>query len=416
MVSTVARGLSAVSPEWRVVLSGARTLFDPEALRRSQSLSPRLDWERVVEIAWPHRVAPILYSAFGRTVPGIPKRVLRRLERGYVATAARNALLFRALREILEALAAAGVPAIALKGAMLADTVYRERALRPMSDIDLLIHEQDLDLAERRLRGIGYESMHDAETKAELRRRHHHWVFRRPTLSGIPLEPHWLLHPPDSPFRVDTAALWQRAVPTRIAGVDALGLSAEDLLLHLCTHGARHRFNGGLLFLVDIAAAITHYGDRIDWARLEARAAEWGAGPHVSVALRLASELLGAGVPARTLEKLRPSSPDDDLIDLARERVLEEKGPLRKAAELRLRWRESGSRERRDALRRVLRPAAMNGNGSAKTPLPVPVGERIGRFLPLTWTLLRHPRAVAAIVRREAKKSRLDSWCSEARE
>jgi len=399
------RSPSTVSPEWSAVICGARMPSDEEALRRIRLAADRLDWERVAEIAWQHRVAPILFSTLGRGVRGIPKAPLRRLERAYLATAARNAFLFRGLGQILEALAAEGIPAIPLKGAMLADTAYPERALRPMNDIDLLVSEQDLDRTELGLRRIGLELTHDVEEKRDLKRRHHHWVFRGPILSGIPVEVHWLLDPPGSPFRVDTAALWQRAVPTRIAGVDALGLSPEDLLLHLCTHAARHRFNGGLLFLVDVAAAIRHYGDRIDWARLATRAAEWGADPHVSVVLSLAVELLGAALPARTFELLRPLSADDDLLDLARERLLEDKGPLRLAAELRLRWRTRGSRAKIDSLRRFVWPAAAKGNGA-----------RLGRYFPLTWTLLRHPRAVTAIVRREARKSRLDSWCATARE
>jgi len=416
MISPEMRGPSSVSPEWSAVLGGARMPSDEEALRRIRLSADRLDWERVAEIAWQHRVAPILFSTLGRAVRGIPKTPLRRLERAYLATAARNAFLFRGLGKILEALAAEGIPAIPLKGAMLAETAYPERALRPMNDIDLLVSEQDLDRTERGLRRIGLELTHDADEKRDLKRRHHHWVFRGPILSGIPLEVHWLLDPPGSPFRVDMAALWQSAVPTRIAGIDALGLSPEDLLLHLCTHAARHRFNGGLLFLVDVATAIAYYGDRIDWARLATRAAEWSAGPHVSAALSLATELLGAAVPDRTLEILRPLSPDDELLDLARERILEEKGPLRLAAELRLRWRERGSRAKIDSLRRVVWPAAMKGSGSPKPPLSTSLGARLGRYIPLTWTLLRHPRAVAAIVRREARKSRLDSWFSEVRE
>jgi hypothetical protein len=220
------------------------------------------------------------------------------------------------------------------------------------------------------------------------------------------------LDPPDSLFRVDTAALWQRAVPARIAGVDALRLSPEDLLLQLCTHAARHRFNGGLIPLCDIAAVTKYYVDRIDWARLGTRAAEWGAAPYVAVALHLASELVGAAIPVSIPAELRASQGDSDLLDLARERVLEEKGTLRMAAELRLRWRGSGAKERVEALRRLLWPKTVTGNGSAKPPSPVPLRTRLGRYFPLTWTLLRHPRTVAAVARREARKARLDSWCS----
>jgi hypothetical protein len=403
------------SPGWEIVLAGARFPTDEASFRRSVLSADRHDWRRAADMAWQHRVAPLLYAAIRSDASlRVPEAARRRLKQAYLATAARNSVLFRQLKGILEAFHAAGIPVIVLKGALLADTVYRERALRPMNDIDLLIREEDLEEAEDRLGRLGYEAAHDPETKDVLRRRHHHWVFRNaaPVLSGIPLELHWRLDPPGSPFRVDTAALWQRAVPARIAGVDALGLSPEDLLLHLCTHAARHRFNGGLIPLCDIAAVTTRYGDRIDWAQLGTRAAEWGAAPYVAVALNLASELVGAAVPASIPAELRGSQGDSDLLDLARERVLEEKGTLRMAAELRLRWRGSGAKERIEALRRIFWPKTVTGNGSAKPPSPVSLGTRLGRYFPLTWALLRHPRAVAAVARREARKSRLDSWCS----
>src|SRR4030095_1722650 len=102
----------------------------------------------------------------------------------------------------------------------------------------------------------------------------------------IPAELHWRLDPPGFPFRVDVEALWRRAVPTRVADVDVLGLAPEDLILHLCTHVCRHRFRSGLIALCDIAAVTAYYGDRIDWPRLEARAAAWGGGPQPAGHLR----------------------------------------------------------------------------------------------------------------------------------
>ncbi len=86
-----------------------------------------------------------------------------------------------------------------------------------MADIDLLIREEDLEEAERRLRSIGYEAAHDPQTKEELRRRHHHWVFRsaRPGAGDIPIELHWNLDPPGRPAAWDIPALFERAEAAR---------------------------------------------------------------------------------------------------------------------------------------------------------------------------------------------------------
>src|SRR5262245_26962197 len=257
------------SPEWRTLLAGTRFPSDISSLEEPSA--GLLDWGRVVELAWQHRVAPILYSRLSGMKPmPIPQRNLDTLKRAYMATAARKALLFRGLQKILEALGEARIESIVLKGAALAETVYEDRALRPMNDIDLLVREGDLDRAEAELKKIGYLAAHDEATKRDLRGRHHHWVFRStdPRLGDIPLELHWYLEPPGRPVRVPVDDLWRRSVACRIAGVPTRTLAPEDLLLHLCLHICRHRFGGGLRCLCDLAAAIQRFRDEIDWFRL----------------------------------------------------------------------------------------------------------------------------------------------------
>ncbi len=412
-----------LSPEWELVLSSARA-----GLRggKGPSIHPvpsaPFGWRRAATIACQNRVGPLVYSALrSLSMPPDAKGALELLKGAYVATAARNAVLFRALKTVLEVLSAERTPVIVLKGAALAELVYPQRALRPMADIDLLIREEDLEGAERRLRSIGYEVAHDPQTKEELRQRHHHWVFRsaRPDVGGIPVELHWSLDPPGRPVAWDVRALFERATPASIAGADALVLGPEDLILHLCLHLCRHRFNGGVIALCDIAATVSHYDGRLDWAKVEARATESGASEYAFVPLRLAADLMGAGVPPSILASLRGSGGNDRTLALARERILEEKGDVRGAAELRLRWGRRSPAGRVAAVRRALSPETATRHHRATIE---PAGRHFpylarlmdllrqyGRWL---WALARHPRWVSAVVEREERKAQLDSWCS----
>jgi hypothetical protein len=284
-----------------------------------------------------------------------------------------------------------------------------------MNDIDLLVRDADLEEAEGILAALGYEVAHDQKTKDELRRTHHHWVFRQTQQigGGIPLELHWNLHPSEWPFRIDPESLWQRAVPCRIAGVAALGLAPEDLILHLSTHASRHRFNAGLIALCDIAAAIAYYGDRIDWAQLEKRAAEWRAGAQAYVSIQLAVELLAARVPSATLSNLAKQGCDNDLLRLARERLLEEKGPIREAADLLLRWRRRGRTGGGEAVRRAFLPDAVtHGRTNLDFRYPFHLKSLLARYASAIWVFARHAKAVGALAEREAAKTRLDAWCS----
>jgi len=413
-----------LSPEWKLVLCCARAplLGDEHEAPLRDLLGRRLDWQRAGVIACQNRVGPLVYSALRRLpMPPDATPALEVVKCAYVATAARNAVLFGALKMVLEALSAGRTPVIVLKGAALAETVYPERALRPMADIDLLIREEDLEKAECQLRDIGYEVAHDPQTKTELRTRHHHWVFRsaRPVAGGIPIELHWSLDPRGQPAGWDVRALFERATAASLAGADALILEPEDLILHLCRHLCRHRFNGGVIALCDIAAAISHYDGGVDWSRVQARAAEFGASEYAFVPLHLAADLMGAGVPASALAGLRRSGGDDRTLELARERILEEKGDVRGAAELWLRWRRRGLGRRAAAVQRALLPGTV---GKRRRALPTATGPRplylahladlFRCYGPWLWALARHPRLVSAVVEREERKSQLDSWCS----
>ena len=398
-------------PEWTLVLAGARTALGEPASILSAATSSTVDWERVLEIARQNRLEPLLYRGVRRLPEGgVPSGALAALKEQYLANAARNALLLRALGRLLRALDAAGIPVIVLKGACLAELAYPERALRPMGDIDLLVREEHVDAVEPALRGIGYRITHDAPTREDLKVRHHHWIFQGDEPArGIPVEVHWSLHPPGTRFQAAIPAIWERAAPARLAGAPALVLSPEDLLLHLITHAARHRFNAGVLALCDLAAVIGSSGGSLNWTSLAPRANEWQSVAEAGVMLELARELLGAQIPEATLAALRAAGAEALDAALVRERILEEKGPLREAAEFQLRWMSRSWPERLAALRHVLasevfRPSASPGHRSAaRVPFV------LGRYVRWTWSLVRSRRAVAAIVGREARKSALDS-------
>src|SRR5262249_53134843 len=347
--------IAGVSPELEAIIDGAvRGLSrDDRVPPYPDSLQANRDWRRIAEISRQHRVAPLVYrGCFARAV-ALPADA-EPLRDAYVANSARNALLFRSLADVLKDLAAAGIPVLVLKGAFVADLIYPERALRPMNDVDLMVREEDLEGARGTLQSLGYDASVGEEGQKKLRKNHHHWVFhpRNCGGSGIPVELHWNLHPPSWPFHVELKGLWRRASAIRVAGVEALGLGPEDLLLYACTHASRHRFNGGLISLCDIAATVAHYGDRIAWSQFQARAAEWNADSDAFVTLALAAELLAVPVPPSTLAAIRRYEEDDSLLELARERILEEKGPVRAAADLRLRCIRRGSRATFEALRK----------------------------------------------------------------
>jgi len=328
---------------------------DPAALL--DRLTPAA-WQALVRHAVQHDVAPLLHHRLVASAPRapVPPPVARALREAYLRTAARNMLLRQALSRVLAALRRDAIPVIVLKGAHLMEVVYDTIALRPMSDIDVLVRRSDVRRAEADLAALGYA----LAAPSPARRRHYeeshfHLPFRGPR--GVVVEVHWDLAEPADPVRMDLDGLWERARPVTLAGVDALALSPEDLILHLCFHAAyQHRFEMGLRPLYDIAETIRRFEDDLDWRRLERTAAAWGVARWAYCGLHLAGGMLGARIPESTLDRLKPDDLGPRRVAVIRDYILGPAPAVHVPVALQWAMRREGFRSRAAALLRGVLP------------------------------------------------------------
>jgi hypothetical protein len=237
--------------------------------------------DALVTAAIEQGVAGLLRGAVGED-PGWPPGARRRLADVQRALLARGlaqlALAARATRR----LAAAGVRALPLKGAALAETLYASVADRPMADVDLLVLD-DWGEAVRSLGAAGFR---------ELARADHAWVFRDPDSGGL-LELHCGFTSCPGLFPVDAAGLWarRRTGPEPIAWVPG----AEDLLVQLCLHAAfQHGLVLSLVQHLDIARLLERPLDAALAAELAGRARASGA---VAAVLAVSQKVLDTHVP-----------------------------------------------------------------------------------------------------------------------
>ena len=99
----------------------------------------RKDWKGLVELATRQCVSSLLYRRMETHPDQIPHDVLAELRVTYFKYGARSMVLYNEFTKIFKILYAEAVPFIVLKGADLGETVYGDAALRPVSDLDLLI-------------------------------------------------------------------------------------------------------------------------------------------------------------------------------------------------------------------------------------------------------------------------------------
>ncbi len=284
-----------------------------------------VDWREVVDAAIDRNLAPLLLHRLKQSdaEADVPPEEWERLQRAFLVSVGRSARLQRGLGKVLESLRDHGLPAIVLKGAYLAEAVYSNAALRPMGDVDLLIRETGLAKAQAVLLEMGGVHRQYDEAEADRSRRRH---LPQTTLGRLVVELHWNIVSPAGLVRVDVAGLWNRACPCRIAGVDTLCLSPEDMLLHLCLHACYEDHLSDLRSLADIAATARRFGRELDWEQLSARGHEWGGSRYVGLALHMARALLGAEVPDKALELLVPGGISPDMLAAAKQSLLDQTG------------------------------------------------------------------------------------------
>ena len=157
----------------------------------------------------------------------------------YSQVASANKRKFETLQVVLTRFRRQGIDCILLKGADLIPRLYRVMAARPMSDVDLLVHEQDLPAIDRILRELGYRPQIDGNPAY----RDPDDVLLLDILSKI-----WYLD--------DQEPIWRRAVTRNQDEVAAKGMSTNDLVIYLTAYTVVHRGWLSPSFAQDLALLI----------------------------------------------------------------------------------------------------------------------------------------------------------------
>ncbi len=294
-----------------------RGRFDPAALEEAERLMrcDGFDWEAWLQAAESESVAPLLHRILhGRE--SLPPHVAEHLRTAYQRSAVRNLLAFRDLAGLLAGFERDRIPAIVLKGAALAETVYGDIAVRPMADLDLLVARGDMGRAVLLMEGLGYRTIGLETHPGSAIEYENEVALARPGGAGTMVELHWsLLDSPHHQRRMAMDWFWASAErphpPSPLLRGEGLRvLGPEALLLHLCAHLALHHRGEGLLWLHDIAEVLHFYCDRLNGDLLLAKAAEYDLVLPLQGTLPRVAEGWGAPLPddfLRRLARLQPS-------------------------------------------------------------------------------------------------------------
>jgi hypothetical protein len=341
--------------------------------RIRQLLSRPLDWERMLALVDHHRVVPQAYGELSALSHLVPARYFGALRLRYQDNARKTLWFTGELVRILSHLESAGIKALPYKGPVLAETLYGEVTQRQFSDLDVLIVPADVPKARAALLDLGYKPGLDLASHiktAYVETAHikngYEYSFRASYGPNL-LELQWRILPRFYSIDFDVADLLERADEISLGRRDDLAtqlplkkenevsrnsreaapeysprrkpwvengtppsfngtkdqlrpslgrpmrtLRAEDLLLVLCVHAAKHVWVQ-LSWLCDIAQLTK--SPQLDWQAIHHEAKRLGIERIVSLNLLLTHKLLGAALPPQIQKHRREDSSTAALAD-----------------------------------------------------------------------------------------------------
>jgi len=379
------------------------------------------DWNCLVRQSIKRGVAPYLYHRLKIMQPAadITADAGRRLKDIYLHSASRNIRLYHDLGKVLHVLLEDHIPVLVLKGAHLAELVYGNIALRPMVDVDLMVRREDLARTAQGLEKLNYSPRHPFRVESHAHVRRHLPGFTR--TGAVPIEIHHAIVHHADPFQISTDDLWRRAKPARIAGIEVLVLSQEDLLLNLCLHVAyQHRFLFCLRGLCDVIETLRSMKNPADAENLVKRAMEWKAGRCAFFTLSLAGELLGGNTTEAFLKSFEPYAMDSESLAWAKEQIFAEPDHGESVPHNLVRaWKIRGLHHRAAALMKsVFVPRSVM---AALYPAPpdsmrmylfylVRIRDVFRRYGRTAWRLLFHSKEAESGAEHEDRGNALEKW------
>ena len=297
------RGRSAGEQiETRLLVLASRPLATPTDIADiHELLAQPIDWTTLVSSAMRHGVTA---QAFARLLEvaesELPADVAHASRAHIDHLRAHNRELIGELLAIVDALKAASIDVIPLKGPLLAHLVYGDATIRACRDLDILVRQADVERALDVLNELAYRPYSEKpdltpRQEAALSALTGQAVLWRPGARAA-IEPHWDLVPGNLRLAIDYDGIWQRSRLISFQGRQIRVLAPEDLVLGIAIHGGKDQWSK-LQIVADLARAIDRLS-ALDWSLVLARAERERCRRILLTGMRLVERLMGLTLPS----------------------------------------------------------------------------------------------------------------------
>jgi hypothetical protein len=224
-----------------------------------RELSARLsDWSVFLRLVARHHTSVLAQAVLSRSGAVVPAETMSQL------TAAARQARFQSLRQVaelnslVEFFQARGIDVIALKGVALSQLLYRDPAMRPAADVDLLVRPDRFREADGHLVALGYRRTTPAHTLSDARWRAMSVLpheFSYEARDGALVE----LHRDACWIPGNVAHFWHHRASVQLGSRLVPILEPNQMLLYLCEHSSLHRWSH-VKWLGDVATLLALHG------------------------------------------------------------------------------------------------------------------------------------------------------------
>lgn len=235
-------------------------------------------WKGVTSEAEVQGMAPLLYSYTKKAEISPPSHVRRELQGLFLRHRNANRIRSSVLKDVLSGFAASGIPVLVLKGGALCHLLYADPALRPMSDLDLLIPLCHMGEAHAVLKDLGFSTPGKGFFSPNVLCRKH----PPPSITDregfrVQVELHHRLFMKNEFFETGFTDVDMSSIPFVLKpdGFRARTLGYEEMLCHLCLHlcSMYHAESPTsmtrLIWVADVIGWAEKYMDKIDWQKIQ---------------------------------------------------------------------------------------------------------------------------------------------------
>jgi hypothetical protein len=234
----------------------------------TRQLADFVDWQELIAQAEIHGMASLLWHHIQKSGAEIPAETARTLKGLYLRHRRNNQIHAQVLLEIVALLQTANIHPLLLKGLGLAYSIYPDPALRPISDLDLSLKQEEIRPALDLLRAAGFSTpplpLDPGPASKEL-------TVDSPLRDGLRV--HVELHHYDPRLHDEEfAGLDLPPQAIQIEGNTVFIPAPLDSLNYLSRHFTRHLFEARtekplqLKWIADIISLVECHAETIDWS------------------------------------------------------------------------------------------------------------------------------------------------------